>query len=174
MNFEACFMSDTTTERACNFSPCRTWRYRLDIRWKKGRCLNWLMLNPSTADEIANDPTVERCERRARQWGYGRVIVTNLFGYRATSPKRLREVDDPIGPENDEYIVEAAQEADRVVVAWGNHGLLNGRSDAVRELLAEHNIRLHALRIAKTGEPVHPLYVAYAVKPQRYRHVPPA
>ena len=156
-------------ERSCVFSRCRTFRYRLDILWGEGPSLNWLMLNPSTADEIANDPTIERCEQRARAWGYGRLIVTNLFAFRATDPRQLRAAIDPIGPQNNRHIARAAREADLVVAAWGNHGRFGSRSTAVIRMLDGRDVRLYALNIAKTGEPMHPLYLPYRLRPKAYR-----
>ncbi|MCF6276041.1 MAG: DUF1643 domain-containing protein, partial [Robiginitomaculum sp.] len=83
------FKQDET--RTAVFSDCRTWRYRLAQIWDESKePLYWLMLNPSTADEVKNDPTVERCERRARMWGYGGSVVLNIFSYRATDPKDMR------------------------------------------------------------------------------------
>ncbi|MCA9117393.1 MAG: DUF1643 domain-containing protein [Planctomycetaceae bacterium] len=160
--------------RTCAFSRCRTYRYRLEIHWSDGPCINWLMLNPSTADEVANDPTVERCERRSRAWGYGRMIVTNLFGLRATDPAWLRKVEDPVGPRNNHHIIKAALEADQVMVAWGNHGRIGGRSAKVCRLLERKNLDLHTLRVSKTGEPAHPLYLSYDLTAIEYLRNPPA
>ena len=129
--------------------------------------INFVMLNPSTADEVANDPTVERCERRARMWNYGGLIVTNIFAWRSTDPGELRRIDDPVGPDNDQALVESAHRAQLVVCAWGNHGSHRGRSAEVRALLARHGIACHALRVSeKTGEPWHPLYLGYDIQPQ--------
>lgn len=142
------------------FSECRRYRYRLWRSWSGGvGTLNFLMLNPSTADEVENDPTVERCERRARAWGYQKLIVTNLFAFRSTSPHELKQQADPVGPCNDAAILEAAGEASQVICAWGEHGAHLGRADAVRTLLARRP--LWALRVNSGGEPSHPLYLPY-------------
>lgn len=149
------------------FSPCRRYRYRLWRSWSGGvGTLNFLMLNPSTADEVENDPTVERCERRAREWGYEKLIVTNLFAFRSTSPHELKQQADPVGPDNDAAIVKAAWESSQVICAWGEHGAHLGRSDAVLKLLA--GIDLFALRINSGGQPAHPLYLSYGLKPVRW------
>jgi len=94
---------------SATFSDCRTYRYSLTRRWGDGEIQTWLMLNPSTADEVKNDPTVERCQRRAQQSGFGALEVVNIFALRSTDPSALY-VDgiDPIGPDNDQYILDAA------------------------------------------------------------------
>lgn len=150
-----------------SFSKCRKYRYVLERIWNDDRkpLLNFIMLNASTADEVANDPTVERCERRARMWHYGGLIVTNLFAWRSTDPRQLRDVADPVGPDNDEAIVESAHRAQLVVCAWGNHGRLLDRGEVVRKRI---NIfmPLHYLRLTKTGMPEHLLYLSYDLKPK--------
>ena len=97
-------------ETGARFSVDRRYRYALWRVWDHGRGIcNFLLLNPSIADEATNDPTSERCERRARRWGFGGLIVTNLFALCATDPAGLRRVADPIGPENDAAILETAR-----------------------------------------------------------------
>jgi hypothetical protein len=123
------------------------------------------MLNPSTADETADDPTVARCTRRARLWGYGGLIVTNLFAYRATDPAGLRSAPDPVGPEGDTAIVAAARDAALVVCAWGNHGAYRGRATAVLALLDGLGVSPHHLALTRRGEPAHPLYLRYGLAP---------
>ena len=146
------------------FSPCDTYRYALGREWASGNgTLNFLMLNPSTADSVKNDPTVERCEQRARKMGFRRLIVTNLFAFRSTDPKWLRLIGDPVGPENDRFILAAAKESRMVIAAWGDHGKLFGRSSAVRAMLS--GVNLHALKLNASGEPKHPLYCSYETKP---------
>src|ERR1051326_5628436 len=91
------------------FSPCGLFRYRLWRHWTPGMPpLVFVMLNPSTADAEKNDPTVERCERRAKAGGFGGGEVVNLFALRSTDPKALYSAADPIGPENDKVIATAA------------------------------------------------------------------
>jgi hypothetical protein len=113
------------------------------------------MLNPSTADEAKLDPTCARARAYAEAWGYGALIVTNVFGWRSTDPKALRRARDPIGEGNDAAIVRAASESDLVVCAWGNHGI--DRSQHIRKLLG--GIRLHVLKVTGAGQPGHPLYL---------------
>ncbi|TMH62992.1 MAG: DUF1643 domain-containing protein, partial [Betaproteobacteria bacterium] len=94
------------------FSACRRWRYLLWRRWDAARpAANFLMLNPSTADEFKLDPSCTRARRYAERWGYGALIVTNVFGWRATDPQALKEIADPVGRGNDRAIVRAALEA---------------------------------------------------------------
>jgi len=150
------------------FSDCERYRYLLWRRWGAdsltAKWCNFIMLNPSTADEMRNDPTVARCEKRARDWGFDGLYVTNIFAWRSTNPYDLRRVDDPIGPENNTCIIETAALSKLVVCAWGNHGKLGNRSDAIRLLLAA--IPTHALKMSEnTGEPYHPLYLSYSLKP---------
>ena len=143
-------------DSGAEFSDCRKWRYLLWRRWDpKGPVANFLMLNPSTADELKLDPTCARARTYAEAWGYGALIVTNVFGWRSTDPQALKRIKDPVGAGNDAAILRAAKEADLVVCAWGNHGL--GRSQHIRKLLS--GIPLHALKVTGSGEPGHPLYL---------------
>jgi hypothetical protein len=123
------------------------------------------MLNPSTADEFKNDPTVERCERRARALGFGAFRVTNIFAYRATDPKVMRAAEDPVGPHNDAAILEACDWAASVVCAWGTHGAYLSRGEEVIDLLKRAGVRPLTLGLSKHGHPKHPLYIGYAVQP---------
>ena len=103
-------------ETGARFSIDRRYRYALWRVWDHDENLyNFLLLNPSSADEATNDPTIERCERRARRWGFGGLIVTNLFALCATDPAGLRRVADPIGPENDAAILETAHGCNRAL-----------------------------------------------------------
>lgn len=155
------------TQSGATYSDCESYRYTLWRKWGVGPWINFLMLNPSTATERANDPTVERVERRARNDGYAGLIVTNLFAYRATDPRDMRAQPDPIGPDNDEAILASAGQSAVVVCAWGQHGKYRGRAGQVLELLrAEHGAKLRALKVSGDGTPWHPLYVAYALKPE--------
>ena len=96
------------------YSDCLSYRYSLRRVWDlNGKRVHFVMLNPSTATEVQNDPTVERCERRARALGYGAFCVTNIFAWRETDPKKMRAVPDPIGAYNDEAISKASRWAKR-------------------------------------------------------------
>ena len=114
---------DLLTEGSAQFSPCRRWRYTLQRTWDANLpSINFLLLNPSTADENRNDPTVERCQRRAERMGYGALFVTNIFAWRSTDPVVLNQVPDPVGPDNDDAIMARASQCALVVCGWGNHG----------------------------------------------------
>jgi len=155
------------TESGAEFSPCRRWRYLLWRRWdESGPIANFLMLNPSTADETRLDPTCARARGYAERWGYGALIVTNVFGWRATDPDDMKAAKDPVGPGNDAAIVRAAKESAIVVCAWGNHGAFLDRSSRIRSLLKD--TKLHALRINANGEPAHPLYLPGRLTPSAW------
>jgi hypothetical protein len=123
------------------------------------------MLNPSTADAFQLDPTNRRCVGFAQTWGFGALVTTNIFAFRSTNPAGLRTANDAVGPENNKIIVAAAKNADLVIAAWGTHGELQDRNNAVRGMLTEAGIELHKLRLTKAGHPGHPLYVAGDILP---------
>lgn len=159
-------MSVVASASGATFSSCRRWRYLLWRRWDSAKPVaNFIMLNPSTADEVKLDPTCSRARDYAERWGYGALIVTNVFAWRATDPAEMKAVVDPVGPGNDRAIVRAAKEAALVVCAWGNHALHLERSTRVRALLAGAGVALHALRINSGGEPAHPLYLPGSLRP---------
>jgi len=130
--------------------------------------VNFLMLNPSTADAFQLDPTNRRCVGFAQAWGFGSMVTTNIFAFRSTNPAGLRTTNDAVGSENDEAILTAATSADLVIAAWGTHGELQGRGEAVRTMLCEAGVELHALKLTKAGHPGHPLYVAADTQPMRW------
>lgn len=148
------------------YSLCELYRYSLTRVWDAGaeRVL-FIMLNPSTATEVQNDPTVERCERRARALGFGAFRVLNIFAYRATDPRDMKRAEDPVGPGNDEAMLDGLEWADAVVCAWGTHGEHRGRGPAVADLLRGTGRDLLHLGLSKAGHPKHPLYIGYAVQP---------
>ncbi len=149
------------------YSDCERYRYSLTRIWDEGGAkVAFIMLNPSTATEVQNDPTVERCERRARTLGFGAFCVTNIFAWRDTDPRAMRKAVDPVGPENDAAILQAAHWGDHVVCAWGTHGEHQNRGAAVETLLRATNQPLHHLGLSKAGHPKHPLYIGYAVQPE--------
>ncbi len=150
-----------------NYSDCEKYRYDLTRVWDEGGTrVMFLMLNPSTATEVQNDPTVERCERRARALGHGSFRVCNIFAYRATDPKDMRSQADPIGPENNATILTSVEWADDLVAAWGAHGEHMGRGKEVEALLRNLGSSPKHLGLTKAGHPKHPLYIGYAVKPE--------
>lgn len=147
------------------FSPCQTYRYFLRRDWDDGRCIAWLMLNPSTATATVNDPTIRKCIGFSKRWGYARLIVVNLFALRSTDPRGLARNTDPVGPENDYWIAQAANESREVVCAWGcmQHltGKLADRVPHVSGIVSKLDKPLTCLGYRKDGTPRHPLMVAY-------------
>ena len=149
------------------YSACLRYRYALTRTWDAaGPRLAFVMLNPSKATELANDPTVERCERRARALGYGAMRVVNLFAWRETDPARMKCADDPEGPANGRALDDAAAWADAVLCAWGVHGAHRDAGPRARDRLARLGVPLLSLGETRDGHPRHPLYVGYAVAPR--------
>jgi hypothetical protein len=148
------------------YSPCLRYRYGLSRVWEAtGPGLLFVMLNPSTADEHRNDPTIARCEARARRLGFGGVRIANLFAFRATRPAELRRAADPVGPENDALLRDWSRKAALVVAAWGVHGSFRGRDRAAIALLGPE---LHHLGLTRAGHPRHPLYVRNETPLERF------
>lgn len=153
-------------DASCVFSPCRRWRYALRRVWDRTRApLVVIGLNPSTADETHNDPTVRRCIDYALGWNTGGLVMLNAFAFRSTDPRGLRTVDDPVGPDNDATL-DAETRGRLVVCAWGVHAAPFGRDRAVLALLAGRE--LHALGVTKDGHPRHPLYLRRDAVPTPY------
>lgn len=149
------------------FSDCRQYRYVLWRLWdnRKPR-LMFVGLNPSTADEYSDDRTIGRCRDFARDLGYGGIYMVNLFAYRATKPRDMLNHPAPIGPENDQYLVEYTNKAGMVICAWGGDGGHLGRDREVVALLGAHP--LYCLGTTQGGEPRHPLYLAANTVPELY------
>ena len=148
------------------YSPCGLYRYALTRVWDEtaGRIV-FVMLNPSTASELSDDPTVARCVRRARDGGWGAIRVCNLFALRETVPANLKAHDSPEGPGNDAALAGACRWADTVIAAWGVHGAHRGRGPEVALRLRQQARALLYLGPTKEGHPRHPLYVSYRVSP---------
>lgn len=136
--------------------------------------LLFVMLNPSTADDTKDDPTIRKCIGFASQLGYFALEVVNLFAYRATDPRDLRAAwssgTDVVGSDNDDTILRSAHDADRVIAAWGAFSSCNlrTRADEVLKLLRRHK-EVSSFGVSKDGSPRHPLMLAYAseLKPWR-------
>lgn len=159
--------SGETIAREAHLSPCGAYRYTLtrDLRSGRNSC-NFVMLNPSTADSRQDDPTIRRCVAFCHAWGFARLVVTNLFAYRATDPAALAGALDPIGPENDKVLRQEASRAQAVVCAWGTGGSHGGRGLVVRQALAAEGVPLLYLRLTRDGHPGHPLYLPGTLTPQ--------
>jgi hypothetical protein len=146
----------TTMNKFALISPCGKYRYRLGRRWSPEGCVLWIMLNPSTADANIDDRTIGRCMRFASDWGYGGILVGNLYPYRATKPIDLRGVDR-WGEDNDAHIADMARECQLIVVAWGSNSIVSQR-DVASALSAIPGRPLKCLGKTVTGAPLHPLF----------------
>mgnify|MGYP001162362035 FL=1 len=144
------------------FSKDRKHRYALWRVWNnKLPKVLFIGLNPSTADEVKDDPTIRRCINYAKDWGYGGYIMGNIFAYRSTDPKNLKITNDPIGIDNNSWLIKLHSEASLTIGAWGNHGKYLDRGEEVSNLIDN----LYCLRITKEGHPSHPLYLPGNLKP---------
>lgn len=160
-----------SSETVCGavISECGRYRYELTRRWVDGPLMEFVMLNPSTADASVNDPTIRRCISFAKRWGYGGIVVRNLFAYRATDPGELFMVADPIGPLNEQYLADDS--ADCTIVAWGANNAASGWW-SVKQW--RHHSPLHRRRglfclgTNAGGSPKHPLYVRADRAPMRW------
>jgi len=148
------------------FSEDRIYRYTLWRRWEKPDMFNKSIcsdmlcvigLNPSTADETKNDPTITRCIGFAKRWGYNGLIMLNAFAFRSTCPIAMRNHPHPIGPDNDRAIQFVVSRAGRTIIAWGNHGSHENRSRDVKRILFGRTV--YHFGLTKSGEPKHPLYL---------------
>lgn len=152
--------ADITHSRA-RFSACGCYRYTLWRVWDASRpSIAFVGLNPSTADAEQDDPTVRRCIGYARRWKYGGMVMLNVFALRSTDPRGLLAVDDPIGPENDAWMLRSLRRVELAVACWGNHGELLGRGDQVARALGPFK----CLGLTKVGHPRHPLYLKGSLK----------
>lgn len=147
-------------ETGATFSECRTWRYRLWRVWEPDApAFVTIGLNPSTADETQDDPTIRRCINFAKREECGRLVMLNIFAVRTPDPKVMKIAGDPVGPENDAHLIDACQDAKLVVAAWGTHGAFRNRDLLVKNLFRAADIQLHCFGRTKEGYPKHPLYL---------------
>lgn len=143
-------------------SECGRYRYRLDRTWATGPRICWVMLNPSTADADADDPTIRKITGYSRRWGFGSLVVVNLWAWRSTDPKALPfDKHDVVGPDANAYIREALDDSNAVVCGWGCS--VHKRHRARRESAVLGMIRAarhvpKALALTADGSPTHPLY----------------
>ena len=151
------------------WSPCSGYRY---VLWRLLRetdapgVLQVVGLNPSTADEHNNDPTLRRCMDYAQRWGFDALCMTNLFALRATDPKTMMRHPDPVGADNDTWLRRISERADLILVAWGNNGAHRNRAAEVLPMLPNP----HALGVTKPGQPRHPLYAPKALEANPVSH----
>jgi len=149
-------------KNTAKLSECRKYRYALWRTWNDAKpTVMFIGLNPSTADETNDDATLIRCINFAKSWGYGGVSMANLFAFRTTDPEDMKAVKDPIGLNNDDWLIKLANEAELVIGAWGDNGSFLNRSNQILDLIPN----LHYLKLNKSGEPAHPLYLSSELKP---------
>ena len=170
----ALFAADTSPRSAAEISLCGRYRFVLWRSWSNvgvpQKAVNFVMLNPSTADSTIDDPTIRRCIGYAKAWGYGGLIVTNLYPLRSTDPRALKTSEQPEGPlvgghlldrpflENDMHIKGSARHAKLVVCGWGNHGRGKAASRTLA-MIRDVGKTPHCLGITSLNEPSHPLYL---------------
>lgn len=158
--------SSLQDNRGAVISVDDNYRYRLWRTWDDEKpTVAFIMLNPSTADATTDDPTIRRCIGYAEDWGYGRLVVGNLFALRSTDPEQLDEHSAPVGPDNDEHLLAIRDEAERIIVAWGVRGSLRDRGCRVVDLL---DTDLYALDTTQEGHPTHPLYQPADIDPHPF------
>ena len=161
----------------------RTYRYELTrpiesvISRGQVGTVTFIMLNPSTANETQDDPTIRKCIGYAERWSCAELIVTNLFAYRTPSPKDLklavrRGVDIVGGAINFDWILSSGRRAKWVICAWGNDGELCNQGLATKKALLENGVVLHCLKLTKKGQPYHPLYLKWDVQPVEWKECP--
>lgn len=148
-------------------SPCRKYRYELHREWGDGGMCAFIGLNPSTADETEDDPTIRRCIGFAKSWGYGSLCMINLFAFRATQPADMKKALDPVGPQNLATLEKIYAEARIVVAAWGAHGTYKGQG----AICLRKFPGLHYLSLTSSGAPGHPLYLKSDLRPKPFNSV---
>lgn len=157
--------SDLFEDNGAEFSDDRMYRYALWRVWNDSKPkVMFIGLNPSTANELTDDPTIRRVIRFAKDWGYGGVYMMNLFALVTTYPDRLVRAGDPIG-DNDKLLIEYSYKCDTIVFAWGSFDQAYDRSKQIINMFPNG----YALVINKDGSPRHPLYVRADVIPSLYR-----
>jgi hypothetical protein len=146
------------------FSHDSIYRYALTRQWSDGPCVAFLMFNPSTANAADDDPTIRRCIGFARRWGYGRLVILNLYAIRGTDPKTPSRTLDPVGPLNDYWIEEVCGEAREIICAWGcaqHMKSIGDRISTVMEIFKYRSPKVSCLGYRKDGHPRHPLMLHY-------------
>lgn len=148
-------------------SDCKKYRYILSRVWDSSLpSVTFLMLNPSTADETNDDPTIRRCIAYAKRWGFGHLDVVNLFAYRATNPKDLLICEDPIGDMNKYSLFTAAKTGIYTVCAWGNSPIISKLMKKFPNYKPLQDLEnLKYLELSKDGTPKHPLYLKKNLEP---------
>ena len=150
------------------FDPTGMYRYTLWREWcADSPRVAFIMLNPSTADDRKDDPTIRRCMAFARAWHFGSMEVVNLFAYRATYYSELFKANDPIGEENNRFLLQAVERCSTIVLGWGTRGTFLSRNRQVMSLCTGTK-DVYCLGITKDGHPRHPLYTKRDTKIEPY------
>jgi hypothetical protein len=149
--------------KSAYLSEDRQYRYSLIRDWSDGaplRRVAFIGLNPSTADENTDDPTIRKCISFARSWGFGSLVMLNVYALRATDPQAMLRHPYPTTIENDNYIASEIERCARVVACWGNHA---NPMDTwhLATLIAVRGIPSYCFGLTKRGAPKHPLYLPY-------------
>lgn len=153
--------------KSASISECEQYRYLLTRTWDESLgIVNFIGVNPSTADATEDDATIRKCVNYALNWGYGGLAMTNLFAYRSRDPAKLPLHHNPIGDKNDLYLRETATKSSLIILAWGTNGALEARDRGVIDMLQHHD--LYCLKKTKDGFPNHPLYLKANLKPLPY------
>ena len=143
------------------------YRYLLWRTWdvSRPRAL-WILLNPSMADGRIDDRTLRRCKAFTASWRFGGLEIVNLFALRTPYPRDLYQAANPVGEENDQYIIAAVRRATSIILAWGAHGSYRERDRAVLALIKTHTaLAPCCLGVTRSGSPRHPLYIARNKQP---------
>lgn len=175
-------MSDVQVERKTVLSDCRQYRYTLWRDWDMDLltgCADdakdldsyamFIGLNPSTADETKDDPTIRKCIGFAKRWGFAGLMMTNLFAFRATEPRIMKRQQNPVGENNIHFLISCSSQAGIVIAAWGVNGTHRNQDLYVMGELAKIGVAVHRLRKTKAGHPEHPLYVPYEIVPKIHK-----
>jgi hypothetical protein len=149
-------------------SECGKYRYDLRRSWGDGDGIDvcFVMLNPSTADDEVDDPTIRRCMGFARDMGATSLTVRNLFAYRATDPKELARIGprQATGSDNDRWL--RGIDSPIIVAAWGAWVPYGRDRTVMREIFRGRPVV--ALGVTKSGQPRHPLYLPASARPSPY------
>ena len=151
------------------FSIDHKYRYVLTRKWSNNGICLFIMLNPSTADAYKFDPTVSRAYKIAKRFRLGELVVLNIFAIKGSDPYVIKEHIDPVGKYNDYYLNYYCKKAKMIIVAWGNHGSYNNRSNDVKNILLRNKKEVYCIDINISGEPKHPLYTKKNSKLKKYK-----
>lgn len=155
-------------KKSAIFDETKKYRYVLTRQWGNNKnFVNFVLLNPSTADENLDDPTIKACIRFANNWGYDGIWVTNLFAFRATKPHDLIQCSSPVGNQNNKYLEKYSKKSKMVIIAWGNHGNFLNRDKEVIKILSKIK-NLYCIDITTKGNPKHLLYINRNTKYKKY------